>query len=224
MKKRNIICLSIALFAAFIAGCKRETASTQQAFDTIPMLVHRIQQCSRLYTMAYQVHKIVTHNDQKTIKGSLFNANININLPFSKRKVAIPMDATIKAYINFEGFNEDNIERHGKRITIKLPNPHLVITSTEIDHKSVREYVSFMRADFTDAELAHFEQQGRQQILQDLAKSDILEYARISATRTLVPMLQQLGYEEKDITITFSNNLQPKDIPQLIDKTNEHGR
>ena len=41
---------------------------------------------------------------------------------------------------------------------------------------------------------------------------------------TLVPMLQQLGYEEKDITITFSNNLQPKDIPQLIDKTNEHGR
>ena len=134
------------------------------------------------------------------------------------------MDATIKAYINFEGFNEDNIERHGKRITIKLPNPHLVITSTEIDHKSVREYVSFMRADFTDAELAHFEQQGRQQILQDLAKSDILEYARISATRTLVPMLQQLGYEEKDITITFSNNLQPKDIPQLIDKTNEHGR
>ena len=101
--------MSIALLAAFIAGCKRETASTQQAFDTIPMLVHRIQQCSRLYTMAYQVHKIVTHNDQKTIKGSLFNADININLPFSKRKVAIPMDATIKAYINFEGFNEDNI-------------------------------------------------------------------------------------------------------------------
>ena len=81
-----------------------------------------------------------------------------------------------------------------------------------------------MRADFTDAELAHFEQQGRQQILKDLEKSDILEYARISATRTLVPILQQLGYEEKDITITFSNNLQPKDIPQLIDKTNEHGR
>ena len=224
MKKRNIICASIALLAGFIMGCKHETTSAQQAFDTIPMLVNRIQQCSRLYTMAYQVHKIVTHNDQKTIKGSLFNTDININLPFSKREVAIPMDATIKAYINFEGFNEDNIERHGKCITIKLPNPHLVITSTEIDHKSVREYVSFMRADFTDAELAHFEQKGRQQILKDLEKSDILEYARISATRTLVPILQQLGYEEKDITITFSNNLQPKDIPQLIDKTNEHGK
>jgi len=88
----------------------------------------------------------------------------------------------------------------------------------------VRKFVNFTRSDFTDAELSDFERQGREQILKAVPQTDILENARISATRILVPLLQQLGFAEQNIPIDFRNDLHSSDIPTLIDKTFEHGK
>ena len=104
MRKTSKTALLLAVFPLF-AGCScsggapDEKTTSYQSIDTVPMLVRQIQKCSRLYTTEYKVHKIVTHDDVVRLQGSLLKQNINIRLPLGDRKVAIPIDATLKAYL-----------------------------------------------------------------------------------------------------------------------------
>ena len=122
-----------------------------QGIDTVPMLITQIQQCAKLYTTEYRVHKIVTHEDALRLKGSLLQKDFNIKMPLGDRKIAIPMDAKLKAYIDFSEFSEQNIERQGEHITILLPDPKVTMTSSKVDQKHIRQYVALTRANFSDA-------------------------------------------------------------------------
>ena len=183
------------------------------ATDTIPMLVMQIQKCARLYTTEYHIHKIVTHDDVLKLKGNLLSKDIDVTLPLGERKIAIPMDATLKAYIDFSDFSERNIERHGDKITIVLPDPQVVLTSSKINQHESREYVGLVRSQFTDKELSSYEQQGRQAILNSVPRLGIKQQAQANAARVLVPMLTEMGYREENVTIAFRRNL---DIMKLI--------
>ena len=175
--------------------------------DTVPMLIMQVQKCSKLYTAEYRVHKIITHDDALRLKGQLMSKQFNLKVPLADRKIAIPMDAKIKAYIDFSEFSEQNIERSGNQITIILPDPQVVMTSSKIDQKNVKQYVGLTRAHFSDEELANYQQQGREAILQSIPDMGIEETARANAAKVLVPMLTQLGYEEQNITIAFRKDL-----------------
>ena len=175
--------------------------------DTVPMLILQVQKCSKLYTAEYRVHKIVTHDDALRLKGQLMSKQFNLKVPLADRKIAIPIDAKIKAYIDFSEFSEQNIERSGNQITIILPDPQVVMTSSKIDQKNVKQYVGLTRAHFSDEELANYQQQGREAILQSIPDMGIEETARANAAKVLVPMLTQLGYEEQNITIAFRKDL-----------------
>ena len=183
------------------------------ATDTIPLLVMQIQKCARLYTTEYHIHKIVTHDDILKLKGSLLSKNIDVALPLGERKIAIPMDATLKAYIDFSDFSERNIEHHGNKITIVLPDPQVVLTSSKINQHEIREYVGLTRSHFTDKELSSYEQQGRQAILNSVPRLGIKQQAQANAARVLVPMLTEMGYREENVTIAFRRSL---DIMKLI--------
>ena len=178
-----------------------------EATDTLPLLVMQIQKCSKLYTTEVKVHKIVTHDDVVRLRGNVLNQNFNIPLPLGERKIAIPMDATLKAYIDFSDFSEKNIERNGKQIVIVLPDPKVTLTSTKINQKEVKEYVGLVRSQFTDKELTSYEQQGRQAILNSIPQMGIVEMAQENAARVLVPMIAQMGYREEDITIAFRKGM-----------------
>lgn len=182
-------------------------AGVAQGIDTVPMLIMQVQKCSKLYTAEYRVHKIITHDDALRLKGQLMSKQFNLKVPLADRKIAIPMDAKIKAYIDFSEFSEKNIERSGNQITIILPDPQVVMTSSKIDQKNVKQYVGLTRAHFSDEELANYQQQGREAILQSIPDMGIEETARANAAKVLVPMLTQLGYEEQDITIAFRKDL-----------------
>lgn len=174
-----------------------------RSIDTVPMLIMQVQQCSKLYTAEYRVHKIITHDDALRFKGQLLSRSFNVKVPLADRKIAIPMDAKIKAYIDFSEFSEKNIERSGDKITIVLPDPQVVMTSSKIDQQHVKQYVGLTRAHFSDEELARYQQQGREAILQSIPDMGIEETARANSAKVLVPMLTQLGYEEQNITIAF---------------------
>ncbi len=181
--------------------------SPGRSIDTVPMLILQVQKCSKLYTAEYRVHKIVTHDDALRLKGQLMSKQFNLKVPLADRKIAIPMDAKIKAYIDFSEFSEQNIERSGNQITIILPDPQVVMTSSKIDQQNVKQYVGLTRAHFSDEELASYQQQGREAILQSIPDMGIEETARANAAKVLVPMLTQLGYEEQNITIAFRKDL-----------------
>ena len=216
--KRLLIGIGAGLLALFILislvfGCHRQEkpasvpAGISQGIDTVPMLIMQVQQCSKLYTAEYRVHKIITHDDALRLKGQVMSKSFNLKVPLADRKIAIPMDAKIKAYIDFSTFSEQNIERQGRHFTIILPDPQVVMTSSKIDQKNVKQYVGLTRAHFSDEELAGYQQQGREAILQSIPEMGIEETARANAAKVLVPMLTQLGYEEQDITIAFRKDL-----------------
>lgn len=216
MKKLLFIILSAMILAFSACSKKQPTEEKVNVIDTIPVMVMQIQKCSRLYTAEAHVHKIITHDDQLNLKGSFMKKDFNIHIPGSNRKVAIPMDATIKAYVDFEGFSQKNISRKGDKIEIILPDPKLVLTSSKIDHKAVKQYVSLTRSNFTDAELTKLEQQGRQSIINDIPNIDLMEQAQFSAANTLIPMLIDMGFKEENIKISFRKKFTLQDLKGFI--------
>lgn len=208
-------------FSALSCTEKAKPGDTPAAVDTIPTLITQVKKCSRLYTAEYKIHKIITHNDEVRAKGKILNHEYDVALPVGERKVAIPVDATIKAYIDFSDFSERNIKRNGRKMEILLPDPHVQLTASRINHGEIRKYVAMMRQNFSDAELANYEQQGRKAIINDIPRLDITDMAKESATKIIVPFFVGMGFNEEDITVTFRKDFTAKEIIRMVDPTTE---
>ena len=224
MDRKRIISIGIlAIVLLFLYFCEgnvvqeeAEGPVTTKSVDTLPMIITQVQQCARLYTAEYRVHKIVTHDDVLRLKGSVLQREFNFKLPLGDRKIAIPMDAKLKAYIDFSQFSERNIERRGDHITIILPDPQVTMTSSKIDQQHVKQYVALARAHFSDAEMSAYEQQGRAAIIESIPSLGIFETAQANAAKVLVPMFTAMGYEEHQVTVAFRKHYDATDIQDLI--------
>lgn len=209
----------LIVFAALAAaGCSRKPTPRQQpeSVDTIPMLVMQVQKCSRLYTAEYKMHKIITHDDEIRMKGKFLNQDYDVALPMGSRKIAIPIDATVKAYIDLSSFSEKNVRRFGDKIDVTLPDPRIEMTSSRINHGEIRKYVALTRQNFSDKEMAGYEQQGRQAIINDIPQTGIMEMAKESAARVMVPFFVGMGFNERDITISFRKDFSDNEIKKMI--------
>ncbi len=200
---------------------KGDTASSDVAFHSFVM---QVQKCSRIYTTEVKIHKIVTHDDVIRLKGTILAQDFNIKMPLGDRKIAIPMDATLKAFIDMSDFSEKNVERDGQKIIITLPDPQVTLTSSKIDQKGIKEYVGLVRSHFTDAEMADYEQQGRAAIIASIPQLGIISTAQENAARVLVPLITQMGYQEQDIVIQFRKEYGIQDIKSLVNMDIEHGK
>ncbi|MCR4994529.1 MAG: DUF4230 domain-containing protein [Bacteroidales bacterium] len=187
--------------------------------DSVDFIL-KVRQTSRLYTAEYQVHKIVTHADVKRLKTTVLGYDvIDTDLPLGDRKIAIPIDVTLKAYIDFSHFSEKQVERSsdGRHIHIVLPDPKVVVTSSKVDHASVRQFSALLRSDYSDAEMTNFTAQGVRAVLYAVPQMGILETARQSAAATLIPLVASMGYEPDHIVVTFRKDFTGKDLPLLFD-------
>ena len=220
------ITLYILLSAMIFAACsdKKRQEVRQPATDTIPVLVTQVKKCAKLYTAEYRVHKIVTHDDQVKLKGSFLQQKFDISLPLTSRKIAIPIDATLKAYIDFNDFSEKNVIRKDDKIEILLPDPKVEMTSSRINHDEIKRQVSLVRSNFSDKELVNYEQQGRMAIINSIPSMGIIDIAREGAAHALIPMIKQMGFKEENIKITFRKEFTTDDLPFILDnKVLENG-
>ena len=105
-KKYLILLIAVALLGVVFVMCNSrwehtdasQPISTMQGVDTVPLLITQVQKCAKLYTAEYHVHKIVTHDDVLHLKGTMLKRGFDIKMPIGDRKVAIPIDAKLKAY------------------------------------------------------------------------------------------------------------------------------
>ena len=207
-----VLCLSL------LSACRgEETKAEAVRVDTLS-LVMQVKECARLYTAEYEVHNLVLKDDPLRVKGNLFQRAFDVKVPIGERKVMIPLDVTLKAYIDFTGFDEKNVLRSGDRIVVTLPDPRVVVTSSRINHDEVKQFVSLTRSDYTSAELADFTRQGEDEILASVPQLGILEMARENAAHVLVPMLTRLGYDERNIVISFRKDFTTADMPLLLER------
>lgn len=223
MKKLFHIIILLPFFFASCTGC--QSNEKVKDIDTIPMITMQIQKCSRLYSAECQVRKIITHDDTKKLTGTIMNQEFSIDLPFGMRKIAIPIDATLKAYIDFYDFSENNVKKHGNKIEIILPDPKIILTSTRINRDEVKQHIPILRSNFTDEELTEYEHIGRDSIINEIPQLGLLENARVNAARTLIPMIEQMGFKKENVKITFRRRFTLDDLPSLIDNsTIENGK
>ena len=73
----------------------------------------------------------MTFDDKIIVSGSLLSHSFKQELPVGDRKIAIPIDVTLRGYIDFSDFDVTNIKRRGNRITITLPDPTIVVSSSK---------------------------------------------------------------------------------------------
>ena len=169
------------------------------------MLIRDIRKCSKLYTSEYNIRKIVTYSDEPRLKGKVLGHEVDMKMPVGDRKIAIPMNVTLKGYIDFSDFSEKNVRREGRRIVVTLPQPQVAVTASKIDQAGIKEYVSIIRSRFSDEEMAEFEKQGRQAVVNSIPRLDINETTAVNAAKILIPMIVKMGYDEKMITIELKN-------------------
>ena len=73
-----------------------------------------------------------------------------------------------------------------------------------------------LRSNFTDEELTRYQQQGRDSIINDIPKLGLIEASRESSARTIIPILEQMGYKQEKITVTFRKRFTLSDLPKLL--------
>ena len=182
-----------------------DTADTPRV-DSMDMVM-RLRAQSRLYTAEYRIHKIVTHDDLLRFQGEFLGYSYQQTFHFGDRKIAIPIDVVFKAYVDFSSFSGKNVERHDSLIHITLPDPKIVLTSSNVDHAGVRQYTSLFRSGYTDREMSELTKQGVESIISGMGKTDIIERARESAARFIIPLMVRLGYRSDYVVVTFRSDL-----------------
>lgn len=179
--------------------------------DTMAEVVKRVRQQSRLYATEVIVHKVVLYNDEARLGGALFDLPIP-----GDRKVAIPLDVTLKGYIDFGEFSSHRVRLVDSLVILTLPDPRITITAAKIDHAKVRQFVSFNRSNFSDDEIASLAHQGEDSILHHIGRYNIVETTRESAVRTLRPLLRRMGFQENNIIIRFRKDFTEREIQKFV--------
>ena len=194
------------------------TKELKNPTDTLATIILQVSRSARLYTSEYKIHKIVTHSDDPTLKGHILGIPVNMNTRIGDRKIAIPIDVTLKGYIDFSDFNEQQVSRTDSSIVITLPHPHIIATATQVDHKGTRQFIDLTRSRYTDEEITQLTRQGADQILSHISQYGIIEQTRVNATRVILPILQQLGYREEQITVRFGKTYNDQELFKIIQK------
>lgn len=214
--KRALVYLAAVSLVLLLAlggfrGCKQKPGSIAGAGDSVPVdtagAVMRLRAQSRLYTSEYRIHKIVTHDDLLRFQGQFLGYSYEKIFHLGDRKIAIPINATFKAYVDFSGFSEKNVERYDSLIHIILPDPRVILTSSSVDHDGIRQYTSMFRSGYSDREMADLTAQGVESIIAGMGQTDIIERARESAARVIIPLMVQLGYRPDHVVVTFRQGL-----------------
>lgn len=201
-----------------LGSCRNSSApeSTETAAETsdTAAVVLRVQQCARIYSTEYKIHKIVTNSDALVLEGNIINKKMNVRLPSSERKIAIPMDVVIKSYTDLNKIERENIRIEGKTVTVVLPDPEFAVTSVRIDRKHVVQTSDLMRSRYQEQDINRLTKQGLESIRKDIPWDEFLETARSNAAHTLFPLLQAMGFEQ--IHIQYREELKQSDKGSLL--------
>ncbi len=210
--------LFIIMIAMLTSCTKQEVGQPEdEKVDERVSIATEISRQSRLYTSEYVVHKIVTHNDLKQLRGSFLGMQFKQELPLGERKIAIPIDVVLQAYIDFSLIRDEDVVKEGDALHITLPDPRIVVTSSKVDNEGIRTHVSWLRSDFRDEELTDFAQQGVASVLRTVPQMGIIESARQNAASLLIPLLADMGYTQERIVVTFRKEFTERDLPHLYD-------
>jgi hypothetical protein len=152
----------------------------QKVYNTTTVL-RQVQTLSQLVTVKYVMEKVIIHEDQQW---------------YGENRVLIVAHGIVKGGVDFSKMQPDDVKISGKKISIRLPPPH--VTDAYLDDKRTRvvERTTGLLRTF-DKDL---EQTARQRAVMDIHRAareeGILKDADERAQAQVKSMLLQLGFEE----------------------------
>ncbi len=210
--------LTIFILASLlIAGCSTSKSDTEP--DVVEDATMKIKNTDRLYTTEFAVKKIVTYDDVVRLKGKLFGKDISLKVPLPERKIALPMEARFKVYVDFTDFSSDNIVISAddqKSVRVILPDPRIELVSTTADFRNMKEFTGFGRSYFSDAEMQEFQRQGKAVIIASLPRKEIISKARHDAAAVILPIITSMGYDTDNIVIDFRDDIANTNFSDLM--------
>ena len=113
------------------------TDSVEIRTEKMQRLASTIRKCSRLYATEYHIHKIITHDDELKLKGSVLGFDYDFKLPVGSRSIAIPMDAVVKCFVDFGQFDTGQVDYNDNKLTITFnySGDNSTVTLKDLDNK-----------------------------------------------------------------------------------------
>jgi hypothetical protein len=176
---------SILLLTCFLFACTKKKTVPQQK-EAILAIKHM----SELATVQYNVTKVIKATDNKTW------------YKFGNRKILMTCEASIKAGIDLQLLEADDININEGKITLVLPHAQLISFNMPVDSIQVPyEAQGFFRDKFTNAERTELLAQGEQQIKNKVEEMGVLTEAERNAELVIKNYLRKMGYE--NVTVVY---------------------
>ena len=179
--------LLVLLLALTLSGCARKVPLQQQLTERLELL----SRTAELGTVEYTVRKAVRARDE----GEWFK--------IGNRRILFSCTAYIKAGIDLERLPLDKIVVDESTRSISLVLPHAAVLSINLPPEEIRleyEDVTGFRQKFSDRERQALLKQGERDIVRDIPSLGILAEAEENALEFFRPMLEQMGFENVQIS------------------------
>ncbi|MBY0097511.1 DUF4230 domain-containing protein [Mesobacillus maritimus] len=200
--KLTVRILTIVLILLFISGLGIFTytnlfAGTTYKSESFSM-VESVQDLATLATAEAFVTTIIKEEDHK-----LFNKDINVNLPGTKRTLLLIVPATVLAGVDLQLVSAENMEinEETKEISITIPHAQLIQEpSIQMDKVQTYSEEGLFRSEVHWDEGFDLAVKAKEQIEHEAIELGILSKAEESAVQVLSSFFEHLGYRS---TISF---------------------
>ena len=180
--------LPVLLVLLLLPACSRKASLQEQLTERISTL----SRTAELGTVEYTVKKAIRARDE----GDWFK--------IGNRRILFSCTAHIKAGINLDRIPLDKIVVDESSHSVSLVLPHAAVLSINLPPEEIRleyEDITGFRQKFSDRERQALLKQGERDIVRDIPKLGILAEAETNALEFFRPMLEQMGFE--NIQISF---------------------
>lgn len=157
-------------------------------------IIHEIRTLARLETIQYTVEKVITADSGREDLKALFGD-----------KLLFVAHGEVTAGINLEKLGLNDVQLQGKAVTIKLPEPEVLVYRLDNQASFVydRQTGLLVKQDTQLETLAR--QKAEEEIYNTAIADGILNQARINAENYLDRLIRSLGYEE----VVFLHETEP---------------
>ncbi len=148
-------------------------------------IIHEIRSLARLETIQYSVEKVITADSGREDLKALFGD-----------KLLFVAHGDVTAGINLEMLGLNDVQLQGKAVTIKLPEPEVLVYRLDNQASYVydRQTGLLVKQDTQLETLAR--QKAEEEIYNAAIEDGILNQARINAENYLDRLIRSLGYED----------------------------
>ncbi len=124
---------------------------------------------------------------------------------FGDRKILIKVNATVKAGINLNKLNTEDLIIEENSIQIRLPEPELFTFTIPSDQvQTVVNDINGLRHEFSQTDKISILQLGEKKIREEVKQTDILNDAEKNAINWFTAYYKNMGYKSVEVSVKRS--------------------